>query len=146
MLALGTALPACAVDGYLTCGEKCIDGSTVPDVGAPDATIPVDGSSDVRPGDGQGDACSLLSNGQKCAKSGECCSKACNSYEECVSTCTPLATACSAQQDTCCIGGFCSSGMCVMCLANGIACAQDNQCCSTKCQAFGEAGKVCVND
>jgi hypothetical protein len=33
-----------------------------------------------------------------------------------------------------------------MCLANGTTCAQDNQCCSTKCSSSGEAGKICVND
>ena len=132
------SVAGCAVDPYLTCGDKCADGSTS------DAKAS-DGSSSEASSDGGVDASMCGALNSQCQHGSDCCSGSCSSNNRCVAACLMMDGDCD--NGTCCQGLACFSGKCGPCVTNGNACMHSSECCSSKCSFGGDGGMmVCIFD
>jgi len=94
------------------------------------------------------DAADCKLEAQSCTTSGECCTANCDpATKTCVkpvTTCAAAGAACTVGTDCCtfsCIGGTCSTKLCV---ADNQACGADAECCGGKCAPDGLGGGKCA--
>ena len=123
------------------------EGGNNPDTSTTPPDAPTDGFISTIDG-GRDDAAACTATGAACTKSTECCTANCNATS---GKCDAPNTLCKLPGKSCvtgnecctfsCIGGTCSSKQCV---ADNLACGNDNECCGGTCAPDGLGGGKCA--